>query len=106
MFFFVHDSARSHTTNIVKQLMAKRGEGVQIEHPPYSPDLNPSNFFPFPRLRLALKGKRFDDIPDIQRNVTRPLNSIPKEDFLQSLPDMYSRYHRCIVIGGDYFEGK
>ncbi|GFU87726.1 hypothetical protein TNCV_2157731, partial [Trichonephila clavipes] len=41
----------------------------------------------------------------IQRNVTRPLNSIPKEDFLQSSQDMYSRSQRCIIMGGDYFEG-
>ncbi|GFV21812.1 hypothetical protein TNCV_4524991 [Trichonephila clavipes] len=40
----------------------------QIEHPPYLPDLNPTDFFLFPRLKLALKGKRFDDIPDIQRS--------------------------------------
>ncbi|GFX16769.1 hypothetical protein TNCV_4187441 [Trichonephila clavipes] len=49
-------------------------------------------------------GKRFDDIPDIQRNVTRLLNSIPKEDFLQSFQDMYSRSQWCIVSRGDYFE--
>ncbi|GFU23960.1 hypothetical protein TNCV_3331971 [Trichonephila clavipes] len=45
-----------------------------------------------------------DDIPNIQRNVARLLNSIPKEDFLKSLQDMYSRSQWCIVMGGDYFE--
>ncbi|GFU31801.1 hypothetical protein TNCV_1176661 [Trichonephila clavipes] len=50
------------------------------------------------------KGKRCDDIPDIQRNVTRLSNSIPNEDFLQSFQDMYSRSQRCIVMGGNYFE--
>ncbi|GFS68880.1 hypothetical protein NPIL_635001 [Nephila pilipes] len=64
---------------------------VQIENPPHSPDLNPPDFFLIPRLKLALKRKRFDNIPDIQRNVTRLLNSIPKEDFLQSFQDTYSR---------------
>ncbi|GFU23293.1 HTH_48 domain-containing protein [Trichonephila clavipes] len=62
----------------------------QIEHPPYSSDLNLPDFFLFHRLNHVLKEKRFDDIPDIQRNVTRLLNSIPKEDFLQSFQDMYS----------------
>ncbi|GFV99168.1 hypothetical protein TNCV_1511411 [Trichonephila clavipes] len=70
--FFVLDNAHPHTANIVKQLLAKKVVG-QVEHP-YSPDLNPP-FFLFPRLKLALKGKRFDDIPDTQRNVTRRLNS-------------------------------
>ncbi|GFV79462.1 hypothetical protein TNCV_279181 [Trichonephila clavipes] len=34
----------------------------------------------------------------------RLLNSIRKEDFLQSFQDMYSRSQWCIVIGGNYFE--
>ncbi|GFX45446.1 histone-lysine N-methyltransferase SETMAR [Trichonephila clavipes] len=62
-------------------------------------------FFLFPRLKLALKGRKFVDIPQIQRNVTRLLNSIPKEDFLKSFQDMYSRSQRCIIMRGDYSEG-
>ncbi|GFX50168.1 histone-lysine N-methyltransferase SETMAR [Trichonephila clavipes] len=89
-------------SNIVKQFLAKKGV-VEIEHPPFSPDLNLPDFFPFPRLKLALKGKRFDDISDIQRNVTRLLSSIPKEDFLQSFQDMHSRPQLCIAMGSDYF---
>ncbi|GFV15922.1 hypothetical protein TNCV_3780671, partial [Trichonephila clavipes] len=39
----------------------------QIEHPPYSPDFNSSSdFFLFPRPKLALKGKRFGNIPETQ----------------------------------------
>ncbi|GFX45864.1 uncharacterized protein TNCV_3607251 [Trichonephila clavipes] len=81
----------------------KRGGGrVQIEHPPpYSLDLNPPDFLS-PSLKLALKGKRLYDIPDIQRNVTRLLNSIPKEDFLQSFQNMYSR-SQWRIVEGDYF---
>ncbi|GFU52849.1 hypothetical protein TNCV_2254661 [Trichonephila clavipes] len=48
---------------------AKKKEGgeVQIEHPPFPPYPNPPDFFLFPRLKLALKEKRFDDISDIER---------------------------------------
>ncbi|GFU79676.1 histone-lysine N-methyltransferase SETMAR [Trichonephila clavipes] len=82
MFVRSRQCSPSHSpANIVKQLLAKK-RVEQIEYLPYSSDLNPSDFFLFPRLKLALKGKRFDDIPDIQRNVTRLLNSIPNEDFL------------------------
>ncbi|GFV95040.1 histone-lysine N-methyltransferase SETMAR [Trichonephila clavipes] len=72
----------------------------------HSPDLNYPEFFVFPRFKLALKGKRFDDILNIQRNVTWLLYSIPKEDLLQSFLDMYNRSQWCIVMGGDYFEGQ
>ncbi|GFW51429.1 histone-lysine N-methyltransferase SETMAR [Trichonephila clavipes] len=97
-----HDNVCPYAANI-KLFLAKKGGG-QIEHPPYSPDLSPSAFFLFPRLILALEGKRLDDFPDIQRNVTRLLNSTQKEDFLQSFQDMCSRSQRCIVMGCDCFE--
>ncbi|GFW69085.1 uncharacterized protein TNCV_2919831 [Trichonephila clavipes] len=68
----------------------QKKEVVQIEHPPFSPDLNSPDFILFPQLKFVLKGKRFEDISDFQGYVTRLLNSISKEDFLQSFQDMYS----------------
>ncbi|GFW17242.1 hypothetical protein TNCV_1957131 [Trichonephila clavipes] len=56
-WFFVHDNARPHRANIVKQFLDIKG-AVQIEYPPFTPDLNPPDFFLFLRLTLALKGKR------------------------------------------------
>ncbi|GFW16179.1 uncharacterized protein TNCV_4263441 [Trichonephila clavipes] len=76
---------------------------VQIEHSPFSPNFNPPDFFLFPRLKLALKEKRFDNIFDVQRIVTRLLNSISKEDFLQSFEAMSQRYK---VMGSDCFVGQ
>ncbi|GFY16452.1 histone-lysine N-methyltransferase SETMAR [Trichonephila clavipes] len=81
----------------------KKG-AVQTEHPPFSPHLNLPDFFLFQRLKLDLKGKIFDDISDIQRDLTRLFNSITKEDFLQSFQCPYSRSQCCIVMGGDFFE--
>ncbi|GFV71048.1 hypothetical protein TNCV_946411 [Trichonephila clavipes] len=89
-WIFVNDNARSHT------VPGKKG-GRSIGTSSISPDHNPPDFFLFLRLKFTLKRKRFDDIPDIQRNVTRLLNSIPKEDLLQSFQDMYSRSQGCIV---------
>ncbi|GFS78700.1 hypothetical protein TNCV_3148751 [Trichonephila clavipes] len=45
----------------------QKKKGVNIELPPYLPDLNTPKFFLFSRLKLSFKGKIFDDIPDIQR---------------------------------------
>jgi hypothetical protein len=36
-----------------------------VPHPPYSPDLAPCDFFLFPRLKSTLKGKRFEDVAEI-----------------------------------------
>jgi hypothetical protein len=37
-----------------------------ILYPTYSPDLAPCDFFLFPKMKLNLKGRRFDTIAEIQ----------------------------------------
>jgi hypothetical protein len=37
-----------------------------IPHPPYSPDLAPCDFFLFPKMKLKLKGRRFETNEDIR----------------------------------------
>ena len=37
-----------------------------LEHPAYSPDVVPSDFFLFPKIKEILKGRHFDDIDDIR----------------------------------------
>ena len=49
-----------------------------IEHPPYSPDLSPCDYFQFPKLKTAMKGAFYDDVPTIQAAVTQVLKNIPK----------------------------
>jgi hypothetical protein len=39
-----------------------------LERPAYSPDLAPSDFFLFSKLKEILKGRRFDDIDDNRHN--------------------------------------
>ncbi|UYV78712.1 hypothetical protein LAZ67_16002510 [Cordylochernes scorpioides] len=51
-----HDNATSHTAFIITNFLARSNTSV-IPHPPYSPDLAPSDFFLFPRLKREMKGK-------------------------------------------------
>jgi hypothetical protein len=37
-------------------------------HPYYSPDLAPNDFWLFPKIRSALKGRRFQDNKDVQKS--------------------------------------
>jgi len=46
-----------------------------IPHPPYSPDLSPCHFFLFPKMKLKLKGCRFDTIEEIQAKLQRVLDT-------------------------------
>ncbi|CAH2013856.1 unnamed protein product [Acanthoscelides obtectus] len=52
------DNASSHTAQTTRQYLME--ENVELlEHPPYSPDLSPNDFFTFPKIKNRLRGQRF-----------------------------------------------
>ncbi|KOC70831.1 hypothetical protein WH47_02097, partial [Habropoda laboriosa] len=73
-------NVNAHTSVTVTTFSAKKGVSL-LNHPPYSPDFAPADFFLFPRLKLKLKGKRFQSVLDIQQSVARQLNEIKAEQF-------------------------
>ena len=48
-----------------------------LNHLPYSPNLSPCDHFLFPKLKLPLKGRLFENVQDIQGAVTSSLRAIP-----------------------------
>jgi hypothetical protein len=64
-----HDNAPAHDALRVREFLAKKSI-TKIDHPSCSPDLAPCGFWLFQKLKNALKGQRFADIPNIQSNVT------------------------------------
>jgi hypothetical protein len=70
----------SHSALAVKPFLAKHGV-VETSHPPCSPDLAPANIFLFPTVKTTSKGKTFQDVADIKKNVTAELNAVLLEAF-------------------------
>jgi hypothetical protein len=48
-------------------------------HPPHSPDLAPCDFFLFSKMKLNLKGRRFDTTEEIQAESQRVFDTDRKE---------------------------
>ena len=70
-----HDNAPAHTALSVREFLATK-QITGLEHPAYSPDLAPSDFFLFPKIKEILKGRHFNDIDDIRSNTTAALKAI------------------------------
>lgn len=102
-WFLLHDNAPSHSSILVKQYLAKR-QVVCIDHPPYSPDLAPPDYFLFPKVKMPMKGHRFSSIEEIQTRVTEVLRTIPEEAFSRAFQCLYERSKKCIEKHGDYIE--
>ena len=80
-------------------------KNVQLRQPPYSPDIAPCDFWMFQKLKMALKGKRFEDIDTIQSNATCELKAIPKSAFEDCFKMWKHRWERVVQSNGDYFKG-
>jgi len=96
-----HDNAPAHTTLSVRHFLATKQITV-LEHPAYSPDLAPRDFFLFPMIKEILKGRHFDDI---RSNTTAALKAIPQNQFQNCFEEWTKRWHQCIASQGWYFEG-
>jgi histone-lysine N-methyltransferase SETMAR len=79
-----HDNAPAHTALSVREFLASKQTTV-LEHPPYSSDLAPNDFFLFSKIKEILKGRHFDDIDDIMSNTTAALNTIQQNQFQNCL---------------------
>ena len=99
-----HDNAPSHNALSVKRYLAKNNIPV-MEHPPYSPDLAPCDFFLFPKIKSALKGTRFESVDAVKAKATQLLNSLTQDDLQHCFQQWKIRMERCMDRGGDYIEG-
>ena len=80
------DNASSHKCEVVKSFLAS--ETVKdLNHPPYSPDLNPCDFFLFPRLKKMLSGNKYTSRSSLGSAIYRCLQQIPKEDYSSAFRD-------------------
>ncbi|UYV73968.1 hypothetical protein LAZ67_11001635 [Cordylochernes scorpioides] len=77
---FPHDNVRPPTSCKTVSTIIKLGFEV-LEHPAYSPDLAPSDYFLFGLLKKELKGKRFDSDEDVQKVVQDYFHTLPKSAY-------------------------
>jgi len=99
-----HDNAPAHASLLIRSYLAKHQTSV-MPHPPYSPNLAPADFFLFAKLKITLKGRRFQTIEEIQENVIRELRAVIESVFQEAFQQWKKRWERCIASRGDYFEG-
>ena len=100
----LHDNASSHKCEVVKSFLASEKVKV-LNHPPYSPDLSPCDFFLFPRLKKMLSGNKYTSKSSLGSAIYQCLQQIPKEDYLSAFRDWVKRLQKCVSVKGEYFEG-
>ena len=96
-----HDNARPHTsrqTEAALQVM----DFTTLPHPSYSPDLAPSDFFLFPKLKECIKGNHYESDDDVKSAVRAWLKQKTPDFFADGMHQLVHRWELCVQRNGDY----
>ncbi len=99
----LHDNAPAHTSHLVIEYLASQ-KIEMLEHPPYSPDLAPCDFYLFPKTKKLLRGRRFQTLNEVRGALNEALRTVAKEGLYRAFLKWEERLNACIEAEGRYFE--
>ena len=94
-----HDNASSHKCEVIESFLASEKVKV-LNHPPYSPDLSPCDFFLFPRLKKMLSGNKYMSRSSLGSTIYQCLQQILKEVYLPAFGNWVKRLQKCVSVKG------
>lgn len=98
-----HDNASSHKCVAATSKAAELGFEI-LPHPAYSPDLAPSDFFLFGKLKAHLRGTHFKDDESLKTEVTSWLEDQDADFYKEGIFKLKHRWAKCVDLAGDYIE--
>lgn len=100
---FNQDNASVHKSLVA--LNAIHNAGFELmAHPPYSPDLAPSDFYLFPKLKECLRGNKFNSDDEVMTAVEEFFCDQNPEFFEKGITMLEHRWNKCLQVHGDYVE--
>jgi hypothetical protein len=75
-----------------------------LPHPPYCPDLAPSDYHLFGPMKRVLGGKRFRNNDEVIAAVQIWIHKQPKTFFETGIKKLPERWHKYMAVNGDYIE--
>jgi len=99
----LHDNAPAHTSAVATSAAAECDYELLL-HPPYSPDLAPSNLFWFPVLKEHLSGTHFSSDNDVIVYVEVFIHRQDELFYKTGIQKPQKRWNKCIEVGRDYVE--
>jgi histone-lysine N-methyltransferase SETMAR len=98
----LHDNARPHTAKLTRQKIEELGWEL-LPHPPYSPDLAPSDFHLFRSLSNFLREKHYDDLQHLKSDIDTFFSSQSEEFYRHGIFQLPKRWGAIIDSNGEYF---
>jgi histone-lysine N-methyltransferase SETMAR len=74
----------------------------RIKYPPFSPDIAPSDYYLFGRLKQLLQGTEANSDEECKNHIKNALQKIPPQEFLKSLKVWKTKMEKIINSNGEY----
>jgi hypothetical protein len=98
-----NDNARPQTKARTNALI-KLFNWEIFDHPPYSPDLAPSDYHLFTKMKVWLATQRFHTNEELMDRVNNWLHNLAAPFFDEGLHKLVSRYDKCLNVNGNCVE--
>jgi len=98
-----HDNARLHVAQAVKTYLETLKWEV-LSHPPYSPDIAPSDYHLFRSMTHSLSEQKFSSYEDIKQWVDWWIASKDGDFFRRGICMLSERWEKVVASDGQYFE--
>ncbi|XP_020141355.2 histone-lysine N-methyltransferase SETMAR-like [Microcebus murinus] len=99
----LHDNARPHVAQPTLQKLNELGYEV-LPHPPYSPDLSPTDYHFFKHLDNFLQGKHFHSQQDAENAFQEFVKSQSTDFYAMGINKLISHWQKCVDCNGSYFD--
>ncbi|KAG5322549.1 MOS1T transposase, partial [Pseudoatta argentina] len=99
----LHDNARPHVAKPVKTYLETLKWEV-LPHPPYSPDIAPSNFHLFRSMAHGLADRRFHSYEEAQKWIDSWIASKDMSFFRRGIHVLPERWEKVVSSDGQYFK--
>ncbi len=99
--YFLHDNARPHIAKSTREKLLKLG-WITLPHPPYSPDLAPTDYHLFRSLSNYLGEKKFDDENDLKTDLANFFAQKSQDFYERGILSLPGRWQQVIDSNGAY----
>jgi len=96
---FHQDNAPAHKSVLAMEKLRDLHYEL-LEHPPYSPDLTPSELYLFPKLKLFLAGQRFSSNQEAITAVEGYFADLMKNHYRDGIMALEHCWNKCISLKG------
>lgn len=97
----LQDNAPCHRARETVERATSLGFDI-LQHPPYSPDLSPSDYHLFRSLSNSLRNKHFKSKQQVQGFIRRFFGSKPAVFYARGIDSLPARWNRVVKNGGKY----